>query len=144
MVYIERARERAPDACARARARMRRRRARARACAWALVIPQSIRTCDYCERGWFGTTHCLKNRWCYSAENEMTFGTTHPALDNLTYFEEQLLSPINRWCASSPSTAQASQRRGVMLPIKRQAVSTRTRSCMSLNIRVKVKLTLAF
>ena len=37
---------------------------------------------------------CLKNRRLLSAENEMTFGPTCAALDNLTYFEEQLLSPI--------------------------------------------------
>ena len=39
-------------------------------------------------------TDCFKNSRRYTAENDMTFGRTHPALDNLTYFEEQLLSPI--------------------------------------------------
>jgi len=37
---------------------------------------------------------CLKHRNVYTAENNMTFGRTHPALDSLTYFEGQLLSPI--------------------------------------------------
>ena len=85
--------------------------------------------CDYCQRGWFGTTEqapdgvstnhpqqqymnfllaeqnvsdprrpicqdCAKDRRRLTAENHMTFGPTHKVLDDLTYFEEQLLSPI--------------------------------------------------
>ena len=48
---------------------------------------------------------CLKNRRLLSAENEMTFGPTHPALDNLTYFEEQLLSPMQPGAAGLGKTS---------------------------------------
>ena len=37
---------------------------------------------------------CCKDRRRLTSLNHMTFGPTHKALDELTYFEEQLLSPI--------------------------------------------------